>query len=132
MQKITFKTNQEKEIIDITRIINDLLVKNSYDKGMLFLFCTHTSCAITTTNLKEGMTADLADAYREIVPKLNYKNPNSPSLSGNFVMSSLIGASLTIPVESANTVIGSSQRIVLVEFAGPRERHITLSFLSEK
>jgi len=132
VQKITIKTSKEKEVIDITRILNDLLIKNFYDKGVVFLFCTHTTCALTTADLDEGTDIDMIDAYTIMVPKLNYRHPHDPAQAPDHIISSLIGSSLTIPVQSASMVLGSWQKVVLIEFAGPKERHITVTFISEK
>lgn len=132
MQKITIKTSKQKEVIDITRVVNDLLIKNYYDKGMVVLFALHTTCAITTANLDPGTDLDMIDAYSEMVPKLNYRHAHDPAHTGDHIMSSVVGASLTIPVSSASMVLGTWQRVVLVEFDGPKERHITITFFPEK
>ncbi len=131
MQKITIKTSKEKEVIDITRVLNDLLIKNYYDKGVVFLFSTHTSCAITTADLDEGTDLDMIDAYTTLVPKLNYRHPHDPTHVPDHIISSLIGSSLTIPVQSASMVLGAWQKVVLIEFSGPKERHIAITFIPE-
>jgi len=131
VQKITIKTTKPKEILDITRVVNDLLIKNFYDKGVLMLFCTHTSCGITTANLDPGTDEDILAAYDAMIPKLNYNHPHDPSHVGDHIMSSIIGASLSIPVQSASMVLGSWQKVVLVELNGPKERRIAVTFLPE-
>jgi secondary thiamine-phosphate synthase enzyme len=47
------------------------------------------------------------------------------------ILSSLIGTSVTQPVESGELVLGTWQRIILVELDGPREREVVLTFLAE-
>lgn len=131
MQKITIKTTKEKEIIDITRILNDLLSKNYNDKGIVYLFCTHTTCALATADLDPGTDLDMLDAFGAMVPKLPYRHPHDPDHVPDHIMSTLIGASLAIPVSSASMVLGSWQKVILVELAGPKERHITVSFIPE-
>jgi secondary thiamine-phosphate synthase enzyme len=44
------------------------------------------------------------------------------------ILSSLIGASLTVPVEDGKLKLGAWQEVVLIEFNGPREREIIVSF----
>ena len=72
---------------------------------------------------------DYLDAFREIVPKLNYRHPHNPSHMGDHILSAAIGTSLTVPVQAANMALGLNQRVVLLEFNGPKERRITVTYL---
>lgn len=45
------------------------------------------------------------------------------------ILSSLIGTSLTLPVENGQLVLGTWQRIVLIEFDGPRERELVIQYI---
>jgi secondary thiamine-phosphate synthase enzyme len=47
------------------------------------------------------------------------------------ILSSLIGTSLSVPVDDGELLLGTWQRIVLLEFDGPRKRQIALSFVAE-
>ncbi|KKQ43128.1 MAG: hypothetical protein US60_C0007G0017 [Microgenomates group bacterium GW2011_GWC1_37_8] len=130
VQKLTIPTLQNKQIIDLTKIINDLLVKNGYTDGIVFLFCTHTTCSLALADLDTGGTdEDYLNAYEALVPKLNYKHPHNPGHFGNHLMTTTLGSSLFIPVQSASMVLGAWQKVALIEFDGPSERHVTLSFI---
>src|SRR3972149_8330223 len=131
MLKFTITTSKEKGIVDITNLVNDLLIKNGFDEGVFILFVTHTTCALTTADLDPGTDQDYLDAYGAILPKLDYRHPHDPGHVGDHIASSMIGPGLAIPVTSANMVLGSWQKVILIEFSGPKERHISLTFLSE-
>ncbi|MCH7756781.1 YjbQ family protein, partial [Patescibacteria group bacterium] len=47
------------------------------------------------------------------------------------IMSSVIGPSITVPVEDGLLRMGNYQRIVFVEFNGPRNRDVMFNFISE-
>ena len=72
---------------------------------------------------------DYLNAYEALVPKLNYKHPHNPGHFGNHLMTTTLGSSLFIPVQSASMVLGAWQKVALIEFDGPSERHVTLSFI---
>ena len=131
MQKITINTTKENEVIDLTRVLNDLFVKNLYDKGVAFLFATHSSCALTTANLDPGTDLDMIDAFKSIVPNLQYRHAHNPAHAPDHIMSSIIGPSLTVTLQSGSMVLGQNQRVVLVELNGPKERRINITFLPE-
>src|SRR3989344_8932262 len=127
MEKIIIKTKRAREIVDITESINSLLRKSSAGDGLCHLFLTHTTAALTCADLDPGTDLDMLDAYGEMIPKLAFRHPHDPAHVADHIMASLIGASLVLPYKKGELVLGTWQRVVLVEFAGPREREIILS-----
>lgn len=128
MQKLIIKTAKAKEIVDITDRINETIKKNGIKKGMVNIFVTHTTAALTTADLDPGTDLDMLDAFEAMIPKLKYRHQHDPSHVPSHILSSLIGTSLTILVESGELILGTWQRIVLIELDGPKERKITLYF----
>lgn len=118
--------------MDLTRILNDYLSKSYLSNGVLVVFTSHTTCSIATANLDPGTDLDMIDAFTEMFPKLTYRHQHDPAHVGDHIMTSMLGCSLTIPVQSATMVLGTWQKVVLVEFAGPRERFLNLTFIPEK
>lgn len=124
MQNIIIKTTRKQEIIDITDQINNLLIAQEKDDGLMFMFATHTTCALTTADLDPGTDLDYIDAFNKIVPQLKYRHPHNPNHFPDHFLSSIIGTSLLLPFENKNLVLGIWQRVILIEFDGPRERTI--------
>lgn len=129
MNKLTITTKKQKEIIDITDEINRLLINQEKKSGLIFLFTLHTTCALTTADLDPGTDLDYLDAFEKIIPKLNYRHPHNPEHFPDHFLSSLIGVSLFLPFENKNLILGTWQRVVLVELDGPREREIILKII---
>lgn len=127
MQKITIEAKKSKEVVDITDRINEVLAKSEVNSGICNLFLTHTTAALTIADLDPGTDLDILDAVDAIVPKLNYRHPHDPNHTPDHIASTIIGTDLTIPFEDKKLILGTWQRIVLVEFNGPREREIILS-----
>ena len=128
MEKLTVQTKKQKQVVDITDAVNTLIAKHKVNEGTCMLFLTHTTAALTTADLDPGTDLDLLDAFEEIVPKLRYRHPHDPSHVSDHILSSLIGTSLTIPIEDGRLTLGTWQRVVLLEFSGPRDRELVVSF----
>lgn len=126
--KLEINTGNKREIVDITDQINSELKKQSIKDGVCNLFLTHTTAALTTADLDPGTEQDYLKAFEELIPKLDYKHPHDPSHMPDHILSTLIGTSLTLPVENGQLVLGTWQRVVLIEFDGPRERQVMLNF----
>lgn len=129
MVKTKFKTGKKKEVLDITERVEELVGKEGMGNGLCHLFLTHTTAALTTADLDPGTDLDMLDAFEEMVPKLAYRHPHDPSHVPDHILSSLIGTSLLVPVREGGLVLGTWQRVVLIEFDGPREREVVVSFL---
>lgn len=130
--RFNIRTSRKKEVVDITDIINLELTRVKVKDGLANLFLTHTTAALTTADLDPGTDQDYLDAFEKIVPKLNYQHPHDPQHTPDHILSSLIGTSLTIPVEHGKLVLGTWQKVILIEFDGPRERNIIVSMVTSR
>ena len=120
-------TRKNKEIVDITDSLNDKIAKFERGEGLCAIFITHTTAALTTADLDPGTDQDMLDAFEKIIPKLKYRHPHNPSYVGDHIMSSMIGASVVIPFKNKKLLLGSWQKIVLIELNGPRDRIVVVN-----
>lgn len=125
--ELIIKTSKSKEIIDITDEVKSLIHKSKVEDGICHLFITHTTAALTTADLDPGTDLDFLDFLEKIKPLIKYRHPHNPSHAPDHILSSIIGVSLTVPVQNGRLILGSWQRIVLVELDGPRSRTIIIS-----
>ncbi|GIW65584.1 MAG: hypothetical protein KatS3mg094_103 [Candidatus Parcubacteria bacterium] len=129
MFKLIIRTNKKKEIIDITEEINKILTNQEKENSLVFLFALHTTCALTVADLDPGANKDYLTAFEKITPRANYIHPHNPEHFPDHFLSSLIGVSLFIPFENKNLILGTWQKVILIEFDGPREREIILKII---
>lgn len=96
------------------------------ETGLLNLFVLHTSCGLTINeNCDPDVRLDMTDAMNRIVPQGNlYRHADEgPDDMPSHVKSSIVGASLTIPISNHRLRLGTWQGIYLCEFrdyGGPR------------
>ena len=129
MKTITVSTRKNDQIVDITEVIEAYLQETPREDGLCSIFVSHTTCALTTADLDPGTDLDFIDALRRLLPDISYRHPHDPSHTPDHILSSIIGPSVTIPYRNRRLLLGTWQRIVLVELSGPRRRtlHISLS-----
>lgn len=128
MKKLIIETKRPKQVVDVTERINDIIQKNGVEDGVVSLFLTHTTAALTTADLDPGTDQDMLDVFDKIIPRVQFRHPHNPSHVPNHILSSLIGASLSLIVENRQLVLGTWQRVVLLEFDGPRKREIMIQW----
>jgi len=130
MHRLTIKTHKKREIVDITEQLESLLWKQYGDKtGVCQLSVLHTTAALTTADLDPGTDLDMLDAFEHLIPKLPYRHPHNPVHVPDHILSALIGTSLALMLDRGLLLLGTWQRIVLVELDGPRERELVLAFV---
>jgi secondary thiamine-phosphate synthase enzyme len=130
MHKLVVKTHRKREVVDITEEVNQVLKKAHRDRsGICHLSILHTTAALTTADLDPGTDLDMLDAFEAMIPKLRYRHPHNPAHVPDHILSALIGTSVALPVEQGSLVLGTWQRVVLMEFDGPRERQAVLNLV---
>ena len=129
MHRLTIKTHRKREILDITDRVETLL-SGLYggQSGVCHLIVLHTTAALTTADLDPGTDADMLDAFEQIIPKLKYRHPHDPQHVPDHILSALIGTSVGLLAEKGLLILGTWQRVILVELDGPREREIAVGF----
>src|SRR5579875_2651056 len=126
MQKLSIATQRKRQIVDITEEVERALPEGS---GVCFLNVLHTTAALTTADLDPGTDLDILDAFEAMMPKLKYRHPHNPEHVPDHILSTLVGTALTVPVEDGELVLGTWQRVILVELDGPRKRELTVQFV---
>jgi secondary thiamine-phosphate synthase enzyme len=130
MHRLTIKTHKKREIMDVTEHLESLLYKQYGDKtGVCLLSVLHTTAALTTADLDPGTDLDMLDAFEHLIPKLPYRHPHNPAHAPDHILSTMIGTSLTLMVDRGLLLLGTWQRVVLVELDGPRERELVMAFV---
>jgi secondary thiamine-phosphate synthase enzyme len=124
MKTLTIATRNKDEIVDITARVEAALREMHAENGVCTIFVAHTTCALTTADLDPGTDRDLLDALRHLLPSLSYRHPHNPTHAPDHLISSIIGASLAIPFTNGNLLLGTWQRVILVELDGPRQRTV--------
>ena len=132
MEKVQIETQKKQEVVDITDLVAGVVKTTPRQTGLIHLFLLHTTAALTIADLDPGTDQDLLDALREMIPKLPYRHPHDPEHVPDHILSALMGTSLTVPMASGKPLLGAWQRIVLVEFDGPRQRQLVVSVASER
>ena len=130
MTRLSIKTHKKREVLDITDLIEQQLGKNS--SGICHVLVLHTTAALTTADLDPGTDLDMLDAFEAMIPTLRYRHPHNPAHVPDHILSALIGTSISLPFDKKKLLLGSWQRVVLVELDGPRERELELSISAEQ
>ena len=125
---IELDTKGEMDIVDITHEVQKIVDESGIEDGIACIFCPGSTGAITTIEYEDGLLYDLPNALERIAPKNAYYKHEERWHDGNghsHVRASLIGPSLTVPIENGKLLLGTWQQIVFVECdIRPRRRKL--------
>jgi len=132
MDSIRVSTKHREQLVDITADVQRILSDNGWTDGLLCLYCTHTTAAVTINEAADpSVPRDILVNLGSLVPRQgDYKH-----LEGNsdaHIKSSMIGCSELVPVERGEMSLGTWQGIFFAEFDGPRSRQVLLKWLPGK
>ena len=126
MNLIAVQSKAHEEVLDITQQVAALTAAQG--DGVCSLFTRHTTCALTVLTNEAGIAEDLLRVLHGLVPQASAYVHDSPDHVRAHVLSALVGPSVSVPVRGGRLGLGEFQRIVLVEFEGPRERAVEVDF----
>jgi secondary thiamine-phosphate synthase enzyme len=127
-ESISLTTKGFTDIIDITDKVASVLNESKVEKGLVTVFCTGSTGAITTIEYESGVIGDLKRAIEKIAPSnVPYEHDKRWGDGNGFshVRAALMKPSLTIPVIKGKMAMGTWQQIVFIDFDN-RERQRTL------
>lgn len=124
MKKISVKSSERIEFIDITSKVNELIEKAGIEEGICYLYVPHTTAAVTINESADpDVVKDIAGQLKELVPSSkNYRHREGNADS--HIKSSLIGSSVLVFVENGQLKLGTWQGIFFCDFDGPRTRRV--------
>ncbi|HET6924711.1 MAG TPA: secondary thiamine-phosphate synthase enzyme YjbQ [Candidatus Saccharimonadales bacterium] len=123
---LTISSKGKRQVIDITEQIAQQV--SEVDDGVVQVFVTHTTAAVTTADLDPGTDADLLDFLQSMTPDVEWRHPHDPVHAPDHLWASLVGPSVGVPVQGGELALGTWQRIILVELDGPRDRQIIVTW----
>jgi secondary thiamine-phosphate synthase enzyme len=117
-QTLEVHTHGEGEIVSITPDVEKIVTETGVVNGLVHIFITGSTAAVTTIEYEDGVLEDFRRALSVIAPDSVPYAHNARWDDGNgrsHVKASFIGPSLTIPIANGSLLCGTWQQIVLVE-----------------
>lgn len=105
-----------------------------FDSGLLNCLALHATCGLGLMETGSGSESDLVDALRRLLPRDDrYSHDHGSAGHGaDHLLPMIVSPSVTLPVEGGRLVLGTWQRVVLVDLnVDNPTRRVRLSFLAE-
>lgn len=132
---ITLSTRGFSDIIDITGEAASIVERTGVKNGLVTVFCTGSTGAVTTIEYESGAVSDLKRAIEKIAPADIPYAHNERWGDGNgfsHVRAALMKPSLAIPLAGGRLALGTWQQVVFIDFDNrPRKREVIVQVMGE-
>lgn len=123
-------SSEREEMVEITREVQKKVTASGIADGVCVLFTQHTTCGLTINeNADPDVKSDMLGFLNRLIPQYEPNFKHFEHNSDAHIKSSIVGCSVTIPVENGKLALGRWQGIYLCEFDGPRERTVIVKTL---
>jgi len=131
---LALETPGHGHIVDITPGVQSVLRTSGIDRGVVSLFATGSTVAITTMEYEPGGVHDLQALLDRLIPtggEYEHNRRNHDTNAHAHLRAAVIGPSEPIPVLDGRLALGTWQQVVLIDFDDrPRRRTVTVQLLS--
>jgi len=126
------QTEGEGQIVDLTDGLASALRSADVSDGVVTVFVTGSTAAVTTMEYEPGGVRDLQEAIERLVPRRRpeggdyaHNTRNHDDNAHAHLRASLLGPSVSIPLVRGSLVLGTWQQVVLIDFDDrPRDRSV--------
>jgi len=134
-KSIKLKTRGETDIINITGEVKTALEKSKLRNGIIAVFVSGATAALTAIEYEPGLVSDLKEAFERLAPRNGKYAHNVKWGDGNgfsHIRASLLGPSFTVPFSEKKLILGTWQQIIFIDFDNrPRSRELTVQIVGE-
>jgi secondary thiamine-phosphate synthase enzyme len=131
---LRLETPGNGHIVDITAGVASVVSTSGVDRGVVTVFATGSTVAVTTMEYEPGGVHDLQALLDRLIPAgsdYEHNRRNHDTNAHAHLRAAVIGPSESIPVLDGRLALGTWQQVVLIDFDDrPRRRTVTVQVLS--
>ena len=134
-QAVSFDTNGDGTIVDLTPFIAQAIKKSPIRSGTVTAFVPGATGGITTIEHEPGLLQDVPELMEKLIPSDRTYHHDDTWHDGNgfsHLRAALIGPDLTVPFAEKKLLLGTWQQVVFLDFDNrPRRREIILQIMGD-
>ena len=119
-------TDDRLTTVDVTDRVRER-VPGDCESGVCTAFVEHTTAGLAIQENEPRLRGDIESFLRDLVPDGGHAHDELDGNADSHLRATLLGPSVTIPVEDGRLATGTWQSVLLVECDGPRTRRVSVT-----
>lgn len=128
---LTLETGRPLEHVDITDAVRDVVKRSGLQSGLCHVMALHSTAAVIVNETDDpNIGKDLLRALDRAVPQhAGWLHDRIDANAHSHIKAAILGPSELVPVRDGDLLLGTWQRVLLMEFDGPRSRRVSVQLL---
>lgn len=123
------ETEERTEAVDITDRVADEIPDDA--TGVCTVFVRHTTAGVVVQEAESGLLEDIEAFAEDLAPSDGgYRHDRIDDNADAHLRATVLGESVSVPVEEGELATGTWQSILFVECDGPRTRKVDVRVTS--
>lgn len=125
------ETGSAKECIDLTDRVREIAKRSGVASGLCQVMVLHSTAAVVVNEFDDpNIGRDVLAALDRAVPDhAGWLHDRIDDNAHAHIKATLLGPSELVPLKDGDLLLGTWQRILLVELDGPRRRKVSVTIL---
>ena len=126
-------TRSARQSIDITDEVREIVARSGVTEGLCQVMALHSTAAVVLNETDDpNLATDIATALDRVVPESGgWLHDRIDNNAHAHIKAAILGPSELVPVREGGLLLGTWQRLILMDFDGPRTRRVSVSLLRE-
>jgi secondary thiamine-phosphate synthase enzyme len=124
------ETSDRIEVVDVTDRVAAAM-PDDVASGVCTVFVRHTTAGVVLQEAESGLTEDIEEFAAGLAPSDgDYRHDRIDDNADAHLRATVLGESVTVPVEEGELALGTWQSVLFVECDGPRTRKVDVTVTS--
>ena len=134
-ERFSLSTHGDGQVIEINDHVKRYVAASKVKAGIVTVFVTGTTAGVCIMEHEPGLVEDMDAAMERLIPRaITYQHNvrNNDDNGHSHTRAVLMGPSVVIPVADGKPMLGTWQRVVLIDFdSRPRTRDLVVQVMGE-
>jgi secondary thiamine-phosphate synthase enzyme len=130
---LTFNTRREREYINMTRKVADVVRASGCREGMVLVSAMHITAGVYVNDAEQGLIQDIDEWLETLAPRRpDYRHHQTGESNGDSHLKNLlIGHEVILPLTDGKLDLGPWQQVYYAEFDGRRPKRVIVKVMGE-
>ncbi len=128
-----FETAKEREYINITDQVEQVVRRSRVDEGMVLVSAMHITAGVYVNDAESGLIADIDEWLESLAPfRSDYRHHRTGETNGDAHLKSLlVHHEVIVPITKGALDLGPWQQVYYAEFDGRRRKRVVVKVMGE-
>ena len=130
---LTFNTRRQREAINITDQVADVVARSGIAEGMVLVSAMHITAGVFVNDAESGLLADIDEWLETLAPfRQDYRHHRTGETNGDAHLKNiLVHHQVICPITDGRLDLGPWQQVFYAEFDGQRPKRVVIKAMGE-